>query len=81
MTQSFWCNTFVNYRNCNIDACGGYQRRTSLIIAAYRNHVTAVRILLENNADMEVKDTLGNQPIHVAADSGSFEYVIQLLSH
>ena len=67
---------FCNYyRNCNIDACDGYWCRTPLIIAAYRNHITAVRIFLENNADMQIKDKLGNQPIHVAADGGSYEYV------
>lgn len=68
-------NFNINDRNCTIDACGGYQCRTPLTIAAYRNHVIAVRILLENNANMQIKDKLGNQPIHVAADGGSCEYV------
>ena len=34
-----------------------------------------MRILLESNADMQIKDKLGNQPIHVAADGGHYEYV------
>ena len=40
-----------------------------------------MRILLENNADMEIKDKLGNQPIHVAADGGHYEYVKRTLAY
>ena len=48
---------------------------TPLHIAARRNHTLAVRILLEKGADMQLKDDNGEQPIHIAAEAGNYEYV------
>ena len=48
---------------------------TPLHIAARRNHTSAVRILLEKGADMQLKDDNGEQPIHIAAEAGNYEYV------
>ena len=63
------------YRKCNKDAIDD-SHRTPLHGAARRNHVAAVKILLEHNADMELKDEDGDQPIHVAAENGHQEYVV-----
>ena len=62
------------YRNCNIDAQDDKQR-TPLIYAVHYNHTAVVRILLENNADMQLKDETGVQPIHMAAIICNYEYV------
>lgn len=43
-------------------------------MAASNNHIDVVMILLENNADMQLKDENGDQPIHVAAEQGHHKY-------
>ena len=48
---------------------------TPLHKAAYWNSLQAVRILLQNGADVELKDKHGDQPIHKAAKKGNNEYV------
>ena len=62
------------YRDCDIDAVDSLHH-TPLHIAARRNHTSAVRILLEKGADMQLKDDNGEQPIHIAAEAGNYEYV------
>ena len=52
---------------------------TPLHYAAVRNHPEAVNILLESNADVEMKDCEGNQPIHLAAWKDNNEYVDVLI--
>ena len=49
--------------------------RTPLHTAAERNHTAAVKILLENNADMRLKEKrLNAPPIHLAILSDNYEY-------
>ena len=52
--------------------------RTPLHLAAENNHVSAVKYLFEKNADMEVKDDDGDQPIHLASRRGHFKYVTNM---
>ena len=47
---------------------------TPLHIAAEYGHVDAVNFLLTNNADIEAKNCLDEQPIHMAAANGNFLY-------
>ena len=61
-------------RDCDVDAIDDYHQ-TALHIAARHNHTSAVRILLEKGADVQLKDNDGDQPIHVAAEKGNYEYV------
>ena len=61
-------------RDCKIDAVDSLHH-TPLHIAARRNHTSAVKILLEKGADMRLKDDNGDQPIHIAAEAGHYEYV------
>ena len=49
-------------------------QKTPLHWAAERNNTTAVRILLENSANMHLKDKFGDQPIHLAALFGRYKY-------
>ena len=65
----------VPCRECNVDALDD-SHRTPLHVAAQCDHAAAVKILLEHNADMELKDGDGNQPIHVAAEKGHQKYVV-----
>ena len=66
------CCTIYTYRNCNIDAADSLHH-TPLHIAAKRNHISAVKILLTKGADMQLKDDNGDQPIHIAAEAGNYE--------
>ncbi len=63
---------YTYYRNCNIDAVDSLHH-TALHIAARRNHTSAVKILLAKGADMQLKDDNGDQPIHIAAETGNYE--------
>ena len=60
------------FRGCDIDGMDQFQR-TPLTLAVF-NNIIAVRILLENNANMKLKDRGGEQPIHLAAGNGNYEY-------
>ena len=55
--------------------------RTPLHAAARNNCTETVKILLENNADMELKDAIGDQPIHAAAEYGNHKYIIIIIIH
>ena len=64
---------FVFCRNCSVDARDRNQN-TPLHIAAINNHIEAVRILVEINADVQLKDEYGDQPIHLALYHGHYKY-------
>jgi ankyrin repeat protein len=61
------------YRNCNVNATDDHNM-TPLYIAARWNHASAVRLLLDKGADMNVfDDEYGDRPIHAAAEEGHYE--------
>jgi ankyrin repeat protein len=60
----------VNERNVN--------GRTALHSAAFKGHLPLVNLLLENGADMEIENNLGEIPLDYAVYSGS-EPIVQLL--
>lgn len=63
------------FRGADVDA-KDIDQDTPLQLAAAKGHTAAVKVLIENNANMEVKDNLEDQPIHHAALFGHFGYVV-----
>jgi ankyrin repeat protein len=63
------------FRGGNIHAVDDSQQ-TPLHAAAYNGNASAVKCLLEEGADVELKDGDGAQPIHLASSEGNFKYVI-----
>ena len=74
MVIIFYCTLSLSLSNCRVNEKNttGW---TPLHCAALGNHPEAVRLLLKNGADVELKDKVGYQPIHYAALEGNNEYV------
>ena len=54
----------------------GNFKRTPLHEVTIYGNVDAVEYLLENGADMELRDDNENQPIHLASRTGNTEYAV-----
>lgn len=54
---------------------------TSLVLAIWEGHEEAVGLLLEHGADVHVRDSEGQQPLHIAATLGHLGMVEKLLKH
>lgn len=54
---------------------------TSLVLAVWEGHEEVVGLLLEHGADVHVRDSEGQQPLHIAAVLGHLGMVKQLLSY
>ena len=48
-------------------------KTTPLHRAAYNGHSAAVKLLLDKNANLELKDYDEDQAIHIAASEGHYE--------
>ncbi len=57
------------------------KKNTALMNAALRGNIKAMELLLENGADVNAKDTLGNRALDLAAGAGHIEAVELLLKH
>lgn len=57
----------------DVDALGGKHGRTPVIVATEFNQFNAVQELLNYGADMSIKDSNGQQILHVAAQNGNIE--------
>lgn len=55
--------------------CRDKDKETPLSIAAGKNHIEAVRLLLEHGADVIAKDIDDCTPLFRAAQEGSFEVI------
>jgi ankyrin repeat protein len=51
---------------------------TPLHLASYGNHISIVRELLQNKADVHIKDELGMNPMHIAAKKGN-QRIVEIL--
>jgi hypothetical protein len=56
------------------------KNRTPLSYAAEKGHDVIVRLLLENQANVEAKDRLGQTPLSLAAEKGRFDTIQALLA-
>ena len=68
----FYYTLSLSLSNCRVNEQGSFGQ-TPLHIAALRNHLEAVRLLLKNGADVELQNIGGDQPIHNAAEEGNNE--------
>ena len=71
----FYCTLSLSLSNCRVNEQENDSGRTPLSYAAQSNNLETVRLLLKNGADVELKDKVGDQPIHYAAWRGNNEYV------
>lgn len=56
-------------------------RRTALHLAAGLNNVSAVQVLLDNNADINAQDNVGNRPIDLAKQKKALDTYDLLLTY
>ena len=67
------CYFFHHNVVVDVDALGGKQGRTPIVVATELNQANAVQELLNYGADMSIKDSNGQQILHVAAQNGNVE--------
>lgn len=72
--MNFQINFLCFHRTSNIHVRDERQE-TPLHCAVCFGEIAAVRILLDNNADMQLKNYFGDQPIHKAARASDHKYV------
>lgn len=65
---------FLKNKIIRLDSGG----RTPLHQAAMHGHILLTRLLLQNGADINLRDEYGKTPLHVAAEAGYFD-IVELL--
>ena len=55
--------------------------RTALLFAVLCNKTDVIRLLLQNGADVNKRDRLGNTPVHYAAMMNYTEAIAMLMRH
>ncbi len=69
-------------RGCDVNALAGvWKKNTPLMVAALNNNVECIRVLLEANANPNLKNSSDWTPLHVAAFKGFPEIVELLMQH
>lgn len=68
-------------QSCNIDAPGSRFGGTAVHAAAYRSHMSSLRVLLEAGADALKADFNNITPLHSAAANGNIEVINMLLTY
>ena len=63
-----------------IDCINEYDR-TALFYAVLCNSTDVIRLLLQNGADVNKRDHLGNKPVHAAAMRNNAEVIAMLMKH
>lgn len=58
-----------------------YMGCTALFLAVEAKHEGIVQELLKSSASLNLKDLLGNSPLHLAVESGSESMTLLLLAH
>lgn len=72
---------YVLLKTGNVDAKGGKQNSTPLIIASRRGYYEIVKLLLDNGANINLKNDLGVTALMSAARGDNVETIKLLLSH
>jgi ankyrin repeat protein len=73
-----YCKADVNIKST--ETKDKVKEQTPLHIAARRGFKSIVQLLLEHQADMQLKDSKGRTPLHYAAEEGKYEVVEVLLN-
>ena len=68
------------FAEVNVNAIGGFFRRTALHFAAEEGHKEIVELLITHNADLNKKTSNGWAALHFAAEEGHKEIVELLIS-
>ncbi|GAB5359088.1 hypothetical protein AAMO2058_000514300 [Amorphochlora amoebiformis] len=63
----------------NINHRGGLFEQTALMVACRKKHREIVRVLLENRADVNIKDKEGLQALDIAAQEGDVSIILYLI--
>ena len=61
--------------------CIDWRDRTALLIAAQCNRTDVIRLLLQNGADGNKRNRLGDTPVHQAARRNNTEVIAMLMKH
>lgn len=54
--------------------------RTAASTAASRNRINILKFIFEQHGDLNVLDSTGNTPLHIAVENNSFETIDFLLA-
>jgi len=65
----------------NLSVCQDANGQTPIHICAMHGHVSKVRSLLQQGAQINVTDAKGNTPLHLAARYGHELFILELLGH
>jgi hypothetical protein len=68
----------LSIRNINVNVKDDWRGSTPLHLAAYNGHIEIARLLLQNGAEVNVRNNYGNTPLHCSAYRGHVD-ILHLL--